>query len=66
MAAGTTSGTLTHTQTEPSQSYVVPMALMVTLYFSIGFITALNDILVSTFSLNASPAVVGNRQASNA
>jgi FHS family L-fucose permease-like MFS transporter len=49
MAAGTTSETLTHTQTEPSQSYVVPMALMVTLYFSIGFITALNDILVSHF-----------------
>ena len=49
MAAGTTSGTLTHMQTEPSPSYVVPMTLMVTLYFSIGFITALNDILVSHF-----------------
>ncbi len=29
--------------------YVLPMALMVSLYFSIGFITALNDILVPHF-----------------
>ncbi len=32
-----------------SASYLLPMALMVTLYFSIGFITALNDILVPHF-----------------
>ena len=31
------------------QSYVLPMVLMVCLYFSIGFITALNDILVPHF-----------------
>ncbi len=32
-----------------STNYVVPMLLMVSLYFSIGFITALNDILVPHF-----------------
>jgi FHS family L-fucose permease-like MFS transporter len=32
-----------------SPSYVLPMALMVSLYFSIGFITALNDILIPHF-----------------
>ena len=31
------------------QSFVLPMVLMVCLYFSIGFITALNDILVPHF-----------------
>ena len=41
--------TISTTQTRPSGGYTVPMALMVTLYFSIGFITALNDILVSHF-----------------
>ncbi|MDQ2835757.1 MAG: sugar MFS transporter [Acidobacteriota bacterium] len=30
-------------------NYAIPLALMVTLYFSIGFITALNDILVPHF-----------------
>src|SRR5271167_2637377 len=30
-------------------SYVLPMVLMVSLYFSIGFITALNDILIPHF-----------------
>ena len=32
-----------------NKTYTVPMALMVSLYFSIGFITALNDILVPHF-----------------
>ena len=32
-----------------SVTYVLPMVLMVSLYFSIGFITALNDILVAHF-----------------
>jgi FHS family L-fucose permease-like MFS transporter len=32
-----------------SPSYFLPMVLMVSLYFSIGFITALNDILVPHF-----------------
>jgi MFS transporter, FHS family, L-fucose permease len=32
-----------------SRSYAVPLALMVSLYFGIGFITALNDILVPHF-----------------
>lgn len=31
------------------KNYTVPLALMVSLYFSIGFITALNDILVPHF-----------------
>jgi len=48
MAVGSPGGTLSNTQTQQG-SYAVPMALMVTLYFSIGFITALNDILVSHF-----------------
>ncbi len=49
MDVSTPGGTLSTTQTRPSGGYTVPMALMVTLYFSIGFITALNDILVSHF-----------------
>ncbi len=32
-----------------NKTYTAPMALMVSLYFSIGFITALNDILVPHF-----------------
>jgi MFS transporter, FHS family, L-fucose permease len=38
-------------QSETPVSYVLPMVLMVSLYFSIGFITALNDILVPHFKL---------------
>ncbi len=34
-----------------SGNYTLPMVLMVSLYFSIGFITALNDILVPHFKL---------------
>ncbi len=33
----------------PARSYPAPLALMVSLYFGIGFITALNDILVPHF-----------------
>jgi len=48
MAVGST-GQSTAVGTRPTGGYAVPMALMVTLYFSIGFITALNDILVAHF-----------------
>jgi FHS family L-fucose permease-like MFS transporter len=33
----------------PKQNYIIPLMLMVSLYFGIGFITALNDILVPHF-----------------
>src|SRR5277367_1493563 len=46
--AGTESASLRSTEAE---SYVLPMVLMVSLYFSIGFITALNDILIPHFKL---------------
>jgi FHS family L-fucose permease-like MFS transporter len=50
MALGTTS---TETASAPAAStdakYILPMVLMVSLYFSIGFITALNDILIPHF-----------------
>jgi FHS family L-fucose permease-like MFS transporter len=49
MAAGTASDSNVTTTTIPEGSYIVPMILMVSLYFSIGFITALNDILVPHF-----------------
>ena len=38
-------------QSKETESYVLPMVLMVSLYFSIGFITALNDILIPHFKL---------------
>ncbi len=44
--AGTESVSLRSTGTE---NYTLPMVLMVSLFFSIGFITALNDILVPHF-----------------
>ncbi len=49
MAVGTTGGAGTSIRNEASGSYVLPMVLMVALYFSIGFITALNDILIPHF-----------------
>ena len=49
MAVGTTGDAGTSIRPEASRSYVLPMVLMVALYFSIGFITALNDILVPHF-----------------
>jgi FHS family L-fucose permease-like MFS transporter len=49
MAVGTAS-TASETIAAPGRrSYVLPMVLMVSLYFSIGFITALNDILIPHF-----------------
>ena len=49
MAIGT-AGEKTATLTETNRNnYTVPLMLMVSLYFSIGFITALNDILVPHF-----------------
>ena len=49
MAAGTTKIATALVHSEGSGSYVLPMVLMVALYFSIGFITALNDILIPHF-----------------
>jgi FHS family L-fucose permease-like MFS transporter len=49
MALATTGAPTTTPPSAPNTSYLLPMALMVTLYFSIGFITALNDILVAHF-----------------
>jgi FHS family L-fucose permease-like MFS transporter len=48
MAVGTT-GSGSSIETTSTGSYLLPMTLMVCLYFSIGFITALNDILVPHF-----------------
>jgi FHS family L-fucose permease-like MFS transporter len=49
MAAGTTTEANLTASPNPNANYLLPMALMVCLYFSIGFITALNDILVPHF-----------------
>jgi MFS transporter, FHS family, L-fucose permease len=49
MAVGTTGDASTSIRREESGSYLLPMVLMVALYFSIGFITALNDILIPHF-----------------
>jgi MFS transporter, FHS family, L-fucose permease len=49
MAVGTAGDASATIRAETSKSYVLPMVLMVALYFSIGFITALNDILVPAF-----------------
>jgi FHS family L-fucose permease-like MFS transporter len=53
MATGTaghdTTSLQAASQTATSGSFVLPMVLMVSLYFSIGFITSLNDILVPQF-----------------
>ena len=49
MAVGTTGDAGTSIRNEASGSYILPMVLMVALYFSIGFITALNDILIPHF-----------------
>ena len=49
MAVGTTADATTIVRPEASKSYILPMVLMVALYFSIGFITALNDILIPHF-----------------
>jgi FHS family L-fucose permease-like MFS transporter len=49
MAVGVQGGTKVATAGARKASYALPLALMVTLYFGIGFITALNDILVPHF-----------------
>src|SRR6202789_3466475 len=49
MAIGTAGDTGKSIHREASASYAWPMVLMVSLFFSIGFITALNDILVPHF-----------------
>jgi len=49
MALGTAGASSPTVRSDGRQSYVLPMVLMVALYFSIGFITALNDILVPHF-----------------
>src|ERR1700691_414528 len=49
MAVGTAGDPGTSIRHDASASYVLPMVLMVALYFSIGFITALNDILIPHF-----------------
>jgi FHS family L-fucose permease-like MFS transporter len=49
MADGTTETATAPIHSKGSGSYVLPMVLMVALYFSIGFITALNDILIPHF-----------------
>ncbi|SNT37181.1 MFS transporter, FHS family, L-fucose permease [Granulicella rosea] len=51
MAGGTsssTSTTLANTEA-PQGSYAVPLTLMVSLFFGIGFITTMNDVLVAHF-----------------
>ncbi len=49
MAVGAGGSAGTSTGGEQGGSFIIPMMLMVSLYFSIGFITALNDILVPHF-----------------
>jgi FHS family L-fucose permease-like MFS transporter len=52
MAAGTAGSTTTVAPTGVSarpHSFILPMTLMVSLYFAIGFITTLNDVLVPHF-----------------
>jgi len=49
MAVGTESQDHASIRTAGSSGYALPMALMLALYFSIGFITALNDILIPHF-----------------
>jgi FHS family L-fucose permease-like MFS transporter len=49
MAGGTGAAGVARVSNEGRVSYAVPLALMVSLYFGIGFITAMNDILVPHF-----------------
>ncbi len=48
MAIGVGGDSITSVQA-PRKNYTIPLMLMVSLYFGIGFITALNDILVPHF-----------------
>jgi MFS transporter, FHS family, L-fucose permease len=49
MAVDTTAVSPATTLAPRAANYVLPMVLMVSLYFSIGFITALNDVLIPHF-----------------
>src|SRR5271156_2868657 len=49
MAIGVVGERSITTVSNVSRNYTVPLMLMVSLYFGIGFITALNDILVPHF-----------------
>jgi FHS family L-fucose permease-like MFS transporter len=49
MAVGSAPAVSETATAQGNRSYALPMVLMVSLYFSIGFITALNDILVPHF-----------------
>lgn len=49
MAVGTAGTEGVSVQTTGKANYTLPMVLMVSLFFSIGFITALNDILIPHF-----------------
>ncbi len=49
MAVGTTETTGASVRSAGAGSYVLSMVLMVVLYFSVGFITSLNDILIPHF-----------------
>jgi FHS family L-fucose permease-like MFS transporter len=49
MAGGTGAAGVERVANDNRVSYAVPLALMVSLYFGIGFITAMNDILVPHF-----------------
>src|ERR1700753_1367535 len=49
MALGVTGENSIGTVETNKHSYAIPLMLMVSLYFGIGFITALNDILVPHF-----------------
>src|ERR1700761_9559008 len=49
MATGVARENSTTSISNPNRNYTIPLMLMVSLFFSIGFITALNDILVPHF-----------------
>jgi FHS family L-fucose permease-like MFS transporter len=49
MAVGTAGTQEVQVRSTGNANYILPMVLMVSLFFSIGFITALNDILVPHF-----------------
>src|ERR1700727_367713 len=51
MAVGTAGAGEVQVRSTGNANYTLPMVLMVSLYFSIGFITALNDILIPHFKL---------------
>lgn len=46
MAGGAPISSTTNTSYDPSKNYSLPMAIMTALFFMIGFITVLNDVLI--------------------